>query len=68
MEKGFMYARLVWQWISMYYILWFLRYWSMHWILPWIQHMHVSLNACDALNVVSWILKLALGFRTIEFL
>ena len=49
-----MYARLVWQWISMYYILWFLRYWVMHWILPWIQHMHVSLNACDALDVVSW--------------
>ena len=29
--------------------------------------MHVSLNACDALDVVSWILKLALRFWTIGF-
>jgi len=50
----------------MYYILWFLRYWLIHWILPWIQHMHVSLNACDALDVVSWILKLASRFWAIE--
>ena len=29
--------------------------------------MHVSLNACDALDVVSWVLKLALRFWALKF-